>query len=80
MSAVRTRMEHDQPGDRKVPAAICYSIQTPHALENPDITVISVRGAGEIVLKHKLMSLEQRAEAQRSEVLIKPPMILNQIA
>lgn len=76
MSAVRTRMEHGLSGDRKAPAA-CFGIQTLRVLENSDTTIVNFRSDGKIVLKRKLMSPEQLAEAQQPEVLIAPPMIPN---
>lgn len=70
MSAVTTRMEHDLPGDRKIPAAAYYDVRT---LENFDI-------GAEIVLKRKPMHTGQGTEVLRPAVLTRLQMIQPQIA
>ena len=42
MNAVTTRLEHDLLGDREVPSAAYYGVHTLRALENFDITGISI--------------------------------------
>lgn len=76
MSAVRTHMEHGQSGNSKT-LINDYDIQRPRAMAKHGFTVVDVRRTGEVVLKHKMMSLGQHAEIHRPEVLLTPPMIPN---
>lgn len=49
MNAVTTRMEHDLLGDREVPDAAYYGVHTLRALENFDITGISIAAYPDLI-------------------------------
>ena len=49
MNAIATRLEHDLLGDREIPSAAYYGVHTLRALENFDITGISIAAYPDLI-------------------------------
>jgi aspartate ammonia-lyase len=66
MNAVTTRLEHDLLGDREVPSAAYYGVHTLRALENFDITGISIAVYPDLI---RALAQIKQAAAQANQQL-----------
>ena len=66
MNAVTTRLEHDLLGDRELPSAAYYGVHTLRALENFDITGISIAVYPDLI---RALAQIKQAAAQANQQL-----------